>query len=120
QLFAASERSALRRGGRAYAGLYGPLGAAAADLRYALGGRLSSEISAARLPARHLHHADDGDAGRDRADLDHDLQSAARRAELPALAGRHSAAALGISSRDRHPVAGAGRDLAMDAARDAH
>src|SRR5256885_308628 len=73
QLSADAERSALRRGGRPHAYLHGPLGAAAASPWYARGGRVSSALSAARLLARHLHHADDGDAGRNRADLDHDL-----------------------------------------------
>ena len=83
------------------------------------GRRVPPEISAARLPARRLHHADDGDAGRDRAGVDHDVPPAARRAELSALADRPAAAALGVRSRHRDPVAGAGRDLAMDAAGDA-
>ena len=57
--------------------------------------------------------------GGDRAGLDHDVPPAARRAELSAVAGRPAAAALGVSPGDRDPFAGAGRDLAMDAAGDA-
>ena len=93
--------------------------AAAARLRHARRRGVPPEIPAARLPARAVHHADDGDAGRDRAGVDHDVPPAARRAELSALARRHSGAALGVPPRDRDPVAGAGRDLAMDAAGDA-
>ena len=119
QLPADAERPALRRGGLAHAGLHAALGAAAADLRHAGRRGVSPEISAARLPARPLHHADDGDAGGDRAGVDHDVPPAARRAELSALARRHAAAALGVPSRHRDPLAGPGRDLAMDAAGDA-
>src|SRR6266481_6081351 len=52
QLLAAAERPALRRGGRAYAGLYRAVGRASARVRYARGGRVSSELSAARIAAR--------------------------------------------------------------------
>src|SRR5882724_3018448 len=119
QLHPPAERSALRRGGRAYARLHGAVGVAAAGVRDIRRRHLSRELSRPRRPARDLHHADDGDAGRDRAGLDHDVSSAARRSQLSAVACRPAAAALGISSRNRDPFAGAGRDLAVDAAGDA-
>ena len=119
QLSAPAERSALHRGDRTYAGLHRAVGGAAARVRHVRGRGVSPEIRRPRLPARSLHHADDGDAGGDRAGLDHDVPPAARRAELSAVAGRHPAAALGVSSGNRDPLAGAGRDLAMDAAGDA-
>ncbi len=67
-------------------------------------GTFAAVVFHAKFPWRgflraRLHHADDGYAGRDRAGLDHDVPSAARRAQLPALAGRPAAAALGVSSR---------------------
>ena len=46
----------------------------------------------------HLHHADDGDAGRGRAGLDDDVPPAARRAELPALAASASGRSSGSTS----------------------
>lgn len=76
----------------------------------------SIEIPAARLPARHLRHADDGDARGDRAGVDHDVPSAARRSELSSVAGRHSGAGMDIQSEHRHSLAGRGGDVAMDAA----
>ncbi|KTT89290.1 hypothetical protein NS44R_15040 [Mammaliicoccus sciuri] len=51
--------------------------------------------------------------------MDHDVPPAARRAELSAVVGRPAAAALGVQPDDGDPLAGAGRDLAMDAAGDA-
>ena len=83
------------------------------------GGGVSQQISDARLPARPVHPADDGNAGRDRAGVDHDVPPATRHPQLSAVAGRHAAAAVGVSPRNRDPLAGAGRDLAMDAAGDA-
>ena len=114
QLPAAAERSSLHRSGGAYAGLYRAIGTAAADLRHLRRRRVPREISMARFPARDLHYADDGNAGRDRAGLDHDVPPATRRAQLSAFAGGVAAAALGISSGNRDPLARAGRDLAMD------
>ncbi len=116
KLSAAAERSPVHRSGRAYARLHRAIGAAAAHLRHFRGRRVPHEIPVARLPACGLHHADDGNAGRDRAGLDHDVPSATRRTQLSAFAGRLAAAALGVPSGDRDPLAGAGRDLAMDSA----
>jgi len=42
------------------------------------------------------------------------FSSAIGSSQLSALAGRTAAPALGVPPRDRDPVAGAGRDLAMD------
>ena len=57
-------------------------------------GTFAAVVFHAKFPGRgflrgDLHHADDGNAGGDRAGLDHDVPPAARRAELPAVAGRH-------------------------------
>ena len=99
QLSAVAERSALRRSDRPHLALHRAVGAVAAAVRHLRGGGVSPEIPRARLSARGVHHADDGDAGRDRAGLDHDVSPAARRAQLPAVAGRPAAAALGVSPR---------------------
>src|SRR6266404_3294339 len=119
QLYPAAERSTFRRSGGAYTDLYRAVGVAAARLRDLRGRRLSREFPRPRRAAGDLHHADDGNPGRDRAGVDHDVSSAARGSQLSALAGRPAAAALGVPPRDRDPVAGAGRNLAMDAACDA-
>ena len=81
--------------------LHAAVGRRAAVPRHARGADLRYEISAARLPARHLRHADDGDAGRHRAGLDDDVPSAARRAQLSAVAGRHPGRRSGSSTRTR-------------------
>ena len=47
----------------------------------------------------HLHHADDGDAGRGRAGVDHDVPPAARRAQLSALAASACRPRLGLRAR---------------------
>ena len=101
----------------AHAGLYGPrpwslpliFGTLAALV-------FDSQIAAAGPAARHFRHADDGDAGGRRAGLDDDVPSPARRAQLSAVARRHRPAGVGIQPDDCDPVAGAGRDMAVDAA----
>src|SRR5205085_583847 len=99
--------------------LYRAVGVFAADTRHGVCRRVPPEIRRPRLSAWPVHHADDGYSRGDRAGLDHDVPPAAWRAELSALAGRFAAAALGIPSRDRDPLAGAGRDLAVDTLGDA-
>src|ERR1700743_1983423 len=101
QLHSVAERYALRRIERTYAGLFRALGGAASDLRYLRSRGVSFEISDARVPARPVHHADDGNPGCDRVGVDHDVPPATRHSQLSAVAGRHSTAALGGSPRDR-------------------
>src|SRR5215207_192988 len=84
QLSEAAKRPTLRRGGLAHARLHGPVGAAAARSRHVRGHRLSCPLPDARLPARHVHPADDGDAGCERADR--------RRLALAGVPLHHAAA----------------------------
>src|SRR6266404_1245844 len=119
QLHPAAERRAFHRVGVAHTYLYRAVGSAAAAARHARGGGVSRQISDARLSARPLHPADDGNPGRDRAGVDDDVPPATRYPQLPAVARRPAAAALGVSPRDRDPIPGPGRNLAMDAAGDA-
>src|SRR5581483_929103 len=85
ELHSATERHQVHRGDRAYAGLQRAVGRPAADIRYIRGGGVSHQISDARLPARSLHHADDGNSGGDRAGMDDDVPSAARYPQLSPL-----------------------------------
>ena len=119
QLRPPARRSALRRGARPDAPLHRPRRGAAARHRRRGGDGLQRPLSPARLPARAVRHADDGDAGRDRPRLGDDVPPAARRPQLPALPRRHSAAALGLRAGDGDPVARHGRDVAVVAARHA-
>src|SRR6266403_6353677 len=119
QLHPAAERCAFHRVGVAHTCLYRAFGNAAAAAWHARGGGVSRQISDARLSARPLHPADDGDPGRDRAGVDDDVPPATGHPQLPAVAGWVAAAALGVSPRDRDPITGSGRNLAMDTAGDA-
>src|SRR5258708_10359010 len=119
QLHWAGERCAVWGVGVAYACLHPAVGRAAAHIRHLRGYRVSRQISDARFSARPFHFADDGNASRDRFGVDDDVPPATRYPQLPLVAGRPAAAALGVSPRDRDSFAGHGRDLAMDAAGDA-
>ncbi len=67
----------------------GTLAALIFDAQFPLRGR----------PARHIRHADDGDACCHRARLDDDVSSAARRPQLSSLIGRHRACRNGSTIR---------------------
>src|SRR5580698_9289437 len=108
ELHPAAERYPLHRVYLAYAGLQHVVGRVAAGVRHLRSRGISHEISDARLSARSFHFADDGNAGRHRAGVDDDVPSATRHPQLPAVARRSAAAALGISPRDRHSFAGPG------------
>src|SRR6266403_26386 len=96
QLHPPAGRCAFRRVGVAHAGLHRAVGRAAVIVRHARGGGVSRQISDARLSARPLHPADDGNPGRDRAGVDDDVPPATRYPQLPAVARRPAAAALGV------------------------
>src|SRR4030095_774036 len=89
------------------------------DPRNDRGADLPSAVPIPRRLARHLHHADDGDAGRGGAGMDDDVPPAAGRAQLPAVAGRTAAVAVGLLAATRDPEPGPGRGVALDAARHA-
>src|SRR5690606_4237616 len=97
-------------------GAGGDLPGASGDDR---GDHLSSGVPAARTVPRYLHPADDCDPGRHRPGVDDDVPPTTRRAELPAVAGRPATLALDLLTRYGDSGAGCGRNLAMDAARDA-
>ncbi len=119
QLRDARHQPALPRGDPPHVLFHGARRGAAARAGHGRGDDLPPRVPVARRAARRLHHADDGDAGRRRARLDDDVPSAAGRAQLPAVARRPAALALGVFADARDPEPRAGRDLALDAARHA-
>src|SRR5918993_1968429 len=119
QLRPPRHRPALRPSRGAHSRLHLPRRPPAARPRHGGGARISAALPFPRRAARDLRDAHDGDARRHRARLDHDVPPPARGAELPALARRHRPASLGLPPGKRDPVPRPGRDLAVDAARDA-
>ena len=76
ELHPPAERCPFRRIDRPYAALHRAVGGAAVDVRHLRSGGVSRQISDARPAARAVYPADDGDPGRDRAGVDHDVSPA--------------------------------------------
>ncbi|CAA9579768.1 MAG: ABC transporter, permease protein 1 (cluster 1, maltose/g3p/polyamine/iron), partial [uncultured Thermomicrobiales bacterium] len=106
-------------GGRPHLRLHALRGRPPRPLRRPGGAHVPPGVPAARLLPRRLHPADDRHPGCHLPRLGDDVPPPAWGAELPAEPGRPAALALGLRAGHRDPLAGAGRDLAVDAAGDA-
>ena len=102
QLCDARHQPALSRSDRSHVLLHGARRRRPARAGHRRGDDLPPRVPVARRAARRVHHADDGDTGRGRARVDDDVPSAAGRPQLPAVARRSAAVAVGVFADARH------------------
>ena len=114
------DQQALHRIDRAHALLHFARSRFAVGVRHHGGAGISPQVSAAWFSARRIYPADDGNTSRGRAGVDDDVPPAAGRAELSAVTGGLAGVAMGLFPALGHSEPGDGRDLALDAARNAN